>query len=166
MSQISVAEFQALIDSELPLVKLFGMRTEDMAHGTARLRMHFNPDLIRPGGTIAGPALMALADATLYAVVLAAIAAAALLSGEFNRRGESGRISLTIPPKGSKPVMLRAKAEVNLSDTIVGMDGGEPLRLRVRNLAMPDPADDPEQVQVDTPPPQPNPDGSTGNEFH
>jgi acyl-coenzyme A thioesterase PaaI-like protein len=44
MSQISVAEFQALIDSELPLVKLFGMRTEDIAHGTARMRMHFNPD--------------------------------------------------------------------------------------------------------------------------
>ncbi|NWK78320.1 PaaI family thioesterase [Aquitalea sp. LB_tupeE] len=73
MSQISVADFQALIDSELPLVKLFGMRTEDMAHGTARMRMHFNPDLIRPGGTIAGPALMALADATLYAVVLGMI---------------------------------------------------------------------------------------------
>ncbi|MBA4708210.1 PaaI family thioesterase [Aquitalea aquatica] len=73
MSQISVAEFQALIDSELPLVKLFGMRTEAIGHGRASLRMHFNPDLIRPGGTIAGPALMALADATLYAVVLGMI---------------------------------------------------------------------------------------------
>ena len=37
------------------------------------MRMHFNPGLIRPGGTIAGPALMALADVTLYAVVLGMI---------------------------------------------------------------------------------------------
>lgn len=80
--------------------------------------------------------------------------------------GESGRISLTIPPKGSKPVMLRAKPDVTLSDTIVGMDGGEPLRLRVRNPAMPDPADNLDPTQVEAPPPQPNPDGSTGNEFH
>lgn len=73
MPRLSVPEFQSLIDQELPLVRLFGIRTESIADGGAVLRMHFNPDLIRPGGTIAGPALMALADATLYAVVLGMI---------------------------------------------------------------------------------------------
>ncbi len=73
MSQISVADFQTLIDAELPLVGLFGIRTSEIGHGQARMRMHFNPGLIRPGGTIAGPALMALADVTLYAVVLGMI---------------------------------------------------------------------------------------------
>lgn len=73
MSQISVADFQALIDAELPLVGLFGIRASEISHGQARMRMHFNPGLIRPGGTIAGPALMALADVTLYAVVLGMI---------------------------------------------------------------------------------------------
>jgi hypothetical protein len=58
VSQISVADFQALIDAELPLVGLFGIRTSDIGHGQARMRMHFNPGLIRPGGTIAGPALI------------------------------------------------------------------------------------------------------------
>jgi acyl-coenzyme A thioesterase PaaI-like protein len=67
VSQISVADFQTLIDAELPLVGLFGIRTSDIGHGQARMRMHFNPGLIRPGGTIAGPALMALADVTLHA---------------------------------------------------------------------------------------------------
>lgn len=80
--------------------------------------------------------------------------------------GESGRISVTVPPKGRKPLMLRAKAEVTLSDTIVGMDAGEPLRLRVRNPTTPDPADNLDPTQLEAPPPQPNPDGSTGNEFH
>lgn len=73
MSRLSVPEFQNLIDQELPLVRLFGIQTESIADGRAVLRMRFNPDLIRPGGTIAGPALMALADATLYAVVLGMI---------------------------------------------------------------------------------------------
>jgi uncharacterized protein (TIGR00369 family) len=73
VSQISVADFQALIDAELPLVGLFGIRASEIGRGQARMRMHFNPGLIRPGGTIAGPALMALADVTLYAVVLGMI---------------------------------------------------------------------------------------------
>ncbi len=73
MGKIGIDEFQQLIDQELPLVKLFGIKTTGISHGSATLRMHFNPDLIRPGGTIAGPALMALADATLYAVVLGMI---------------------------------------------------------------------------------------------
>ncbi|MCD5360336.1 PaaI family thioesterase [Chromobacterium aquaticum] len=73
MPSISVLEFQRLIDKELPLVHLFGMRAVSIGRGEAVMRMHFNPDLIRPGGTIAGPALMALADATLYAVVLGMI---------------------------------------------------------------------------------------------
>lgn len=73
MSQISIDAFQRLIDADLPLVSLFGIRTTAIGHGSASMRMHFNPGLIRPGGTIAGPALMALADVTLYAVVLGMI---------------------------------------------------------------------------------------------
>ena len=52
MSQISVADFQALIDAELPLVGLFGIRTSDIGHGQARMRMHFNPGLIRPAAPL------------------------------------------------------------------------------------------------------------------
>ena len=73
MPKISVEDFQALIEEHLPLVELFGIRAVAIGAGTATLRMHFNPSLIRPGGTVAGPALMALADVTLYAVVLGLI---------------------------------------------------------------------------------------------
>ncbi len=71
--KISVEEFQAFIEDEIPLVPLFGIRTVAMGRGTATMRMHFNETLIRPGGTVAGPALMGLADVTLYAVVLGLI---------------------------------------------------------------------------------------------
>jgi len=73
MSKISLEEFQALIEADLPLVELFGIRAVSIGSGIATMRMHFNSSLIRPGGTIAGPALMALADVTLYAVVLGLI---------------------------------------------------------------------------------------------
>ncbi|HVI51422.1 MAG TPA: PaaI family thioesterase [Candidatus Sulfotelmatobacter sp.] len=74
MAKITVDDFQALIEEHLPLVGLFGIRTVEIGDdGSALLRMHFNPGLMRPGGTVAGPALMALADVTLYAVVLGLI---------------------------------------------------------------------------------------------
>lgn len=56
--------------------------------------------------------------------------------------GEGGRIGLTVPARGAMPVLLKARADVSLSDTEVSLDqGGEPLRLRVRNPLQPDPAD-------------------------
>ena len=73
MSKITVADFQALIAEHLPLVDLFGIRTMSIGEGQAVMRMHYDPRLIRPGGTIAGPALMALADVAMYAVVLGMI---------------------------------------------------------------------------------------------
>ena len=73
MPKITVADFQALIDAELPLVELFGITTERLGRGDAVMRMRFKEALVRPGGTVAGPALMALADVTMYGVVLSLI---------------------------------------------------------------------------------------------
>jgi uncharacterized protein (TIGR00369 family) len=38
---------------------------------SARLRLHFNADHLRPGGTISGPTIFALADVALYVAILA-----------------------------------------------------------------------------------------------
>lgn len=73
MARITVDEFQALIEAELPLVRLFGMTTESIGRGEAVMRMRCDETLVRPGGTVAGPALMALADVCMYAVVLGLI---------------------------------------------------------------------------------------------
>lgn len=73
MPRISTAEFQALIDDQLPLVRLFGITTERIGRGGAVMRMRCDATLVRPGGTVAGPALMALADVCMYGVVLGLI---------------------------------------------------------------------------------------------
>jgi uncharacterized protein (TIGR00369 family) len=46
---------------------------EDVAANTARVRMVFAPHRLRPGGTIAGPALMTLADTAMWVALLAMI---------------------------------------------------------------------------------------------
>jgi uncharacterized protein (TIGR00369 family) len=46
---------------------------EEVAANFARVRMPFSPYRLRPGGTISGPALMTLADTTMWIAVLAMI---------------------------------------------------------------------------------------------
>ena len=40
---------------------------------SARLRLHYRTDQLRPGGTISGPTIFALADVALYVAILAQI---------------------------------------------------------------------------------------------
>ena len=46
---------------------------EDIGENTARLRMVHSPERLRPGGIVAGPALMALADCAVWVALLGAI---------------------------------------------------------------------------------------------
>jgi uncharacterized protein (TIGR00369 family) len=70
MQGMAIADFQRLIESELELARWLGLRAESLAGGKATVRLPFRPETVRPGGTIAGPAMMALADCAMYAAVL------------------------------------------------------------------------------------------------
>ena len=50
-----------------------GLAIEQVAHSSARVRQAYNAQFIRPGGTISGPTMMALADFTIYVALLATI---------------------------------------------------------------------------------------------
>jgi uncharacterized protein (TIGR00369 family) len=50
-----------------------GLTIEDVRHCGARVRQAYSTQFLRPGGTISGPTMMALADFALYAAVLATI---------------------------------------------------------------------------------------------
>lgn len=65
--------FNRLIRDEMPWAAAIGMTADELARGAARLRVPFDAGMLRPGGTISGPTMMTLADATMYAVVLSAI---------------------------------------------------------------------------------------------
>jgi uncharacterized protein (TIGR00369 family) len=51
---------------------------EEVGVRSARVRMHYGDQLLRPGGTLSGPSLMALADTAMWAALLAMIGPVAL----------------------------------------------------------------------------------------
>jgi uncharacterized protein (TIGR00369 family) len=50
-----------------------GLSIEEVWHGGGRVRQAYQSPFIRPGGTISGPTMMALADFAMYVGVLASI---------------------------------------------------------------------------------------------
>ncbi len=73
MPKITTQEFNALMAREMPWAVEVGMTADAIGRGTATVRLPFDDSMLRPGGTVSGPTMMALADATMYAVVLGAI---------------------------------------------------------------------------------------------
>jgi uncharacterized protein (TIGR00369 family) len=71
--RITAEEFQELAWQGVPFVRQLGWRVERFAAGDVAVRLPYSELLLRPGGTICGPALMALADIAVYGVVLSLI---------------------------------------------------------------------------------------------
>ena len=72
-ARLTAAEFEEIVWRGVPFVGQLGCRIERFAPGDVAIRLPHSDLLLRPGGTICGPALMALADVTLYGVVLSVI---------------------------------------------------------------------------------------------
>lgn len=68
--KITAEAFRELAWEGVPYAGQLGCRIERFEAGAVTVRMPYRDLLRRPGGTICGPALMALADITLYGVVL------------------------------------------------------------------------------------------------
>jgi len=59
------------VATHLPLAALFGMKIVAAEPGHSRVRLVGNEHIRRPGGSIAGPVLFAMADVATYALTLA-----------------------------------------------------------------------------------------------
>ncbi len=70
---ITIAELDAIARDGVPIAAEFGIAVEALDPGSARLRLPYKTDFVRPGGTVAGPVLFALADYGLYCAVLSLI---------------------------------------------------------------------------------------------
>lgn len=73
MPEITVEDFNTIMEEELPFAHEVGMRAAEIGDGVAILLMPPNESQLRPGGTVSGPAMMALADAAMYAALLSKI---------------------------------------------------------------------------------------------
>ena len=76
---MTLSKVRAFLDREFPQIAANGRYTvEELRARGARLRAAYHERQIRPGGTISGPTMMALADLSLYVTVLASIGPVAL----------------------------------------------------------------------------------------
>ncbi len=73
MPKITLEEVRQLTEAELPWAAEMGLAVEEIGQGTARVRLPYKPLFVRPGGTVAGPLLMGLADFAVYVAVLSVI---------------------------------------------------------------------------------------------
>ena len=98
VAKMSVAELEEFLHREFP--QAFGpgsqIKIERADGSTCLVRERFNERMLRPGGTVSGPTLMALADCAMYVVLLSAIGPVGLavttnLNINFLRKGGLGQ---------------------------------------------------------------------------
>ena len=70
MSKVTTEKFNEIIKIELPSAADTGIYLRQVDAGMAELVLPYNVKSLRPGGTIAGPFMMMLADVCMFAVVL------------------------------------------------------------------------------------------------
>jgi uncharacterized protein (TIGR00369 family) len=76
---MSVADIEAFLAREFPQITETGdFIVEEVGEMSARMRLRYHDRHLRPGGTISGPSMFALADVGLYVAILAQIGPVAL----------------------------------------------------------------------------------------
>jgi uncharacterized protein (TIGR00369 family) len=97
-AKMSVPELEKFLHDEFPQAfRIGGDISIEHADGeTCQLRQRYSEQMLRPGDTISGPTLMALADCAMYVVVLSAVGPVGLavttnLNINFLRKGAQGQ---------------------------------------------------------------------------
>lgn len=73
--RLTLAELEAFLAREFPQMNQDGptYEIEEIGYGSSRMRLIVSERHLRPGGTVSGPSMMALADVALYVALLGAI---------------------------------------------------------------------------------------------
>jgi uncharacterized protein (TIGR00369 family) len=98
IARMSVAELEKFLHVEFPQAFSGGDISIESADGAScLLRQRYSDRMLRPGGMVSGPTLMALADFAMYVVLLSAIGPLGLVAVTINlninflRRGSAGQ---------------------------------------------------------------------------
>tara|TARA_Y100000588_G_scaffold40791_1_gene38996 strand:- start:1044 stop:1475 length:432 start_codon:yes stop_codon:yes gene_type:complete len=70
MSRITLDELDQLTREKLPFAVACGIKAERLDSGSVTVRAIYQSQFLRPGGTLSGPLMMALADYAMYAAIL------------------------------------------------------------------------------------------------
>src|SRR5215471_6494039 len=116
---MTIGELERFLAAEFPQVfkPESGLTIEAVWDGGCRVRQAFNELSIRPGGTISGPTMMALADFAMYVAVLASIGPVPLavtINLNINFLRKPGRCDLTAEARLLKLGKRLAMGEVTI----------------------------------------------------
>ncbi len=140
-AKLSIAEFERLADDRLPLVALFGIRADLIEAGRVVMRMPSTDGSLRPGGTVNGPAMVALADVACYALVMSLIGPVELavttsLNANFLRRPPAADLI-------AEATMLKLGKRLAVAEVTLTTDGDpDPVAHVTATYSIP-PRDDP-----------------------
>jgi uncharacterized protein (TIGR00369 family) len=137
--KMTAEEFETLAAEGVPYVGQLGVRVERFEPGGLTVRLPYRDLLSRPGGTICGPALMALADITLYGLVLSMVGRVELaVTTDLNVH------FLTRPPPAdviAEGRILRLGRRLAVGEVIMHNDAGRrPICHAIGTYAIPPPA--------------------------
>ncbi len=76
--QMTATQVNDFIAASIPAFKDIGCRVEDADGLQVRVRQPYSESQLRPGGSISGPTMMALADTAMYALILSRLGPVAL----------------------------------------------------------------------------------------
>ncbi len=119
-NRMTISELEAFLDEFFPQIH-YGGRTyfiEEIGPMRARMRCDYHERHLRPGGTISGPTMMALADLALYVAILAQIGPVGLAvttSLNYNFLRKPGQSALVAEAKLLKLGKRLAVGEVLIS---------------------------------------------------
>ena len=123
-AKMGVAELEKFLREEFPQAFSDGDITIESADGeTCLLRRRYDERMLRPGGTVSGPTLMAMADFAMYVVLLSAIGPVGLavttnLNINFLRK--PGRCDLTAEAR-----LLKLGKRLAIGEVTIRCDGEE-----------------------------------------
>lgn len=138
--KLNESEFREVLEQRIPFAKLMGLDLVYFRRDHVRLKANYNEQFLRPGGTVAGPIMMGLADAAVYALVLSRIGPVELavttqLSINFLRKPEPA--DLFADARMLKLGKRLAVAEVTLFSESSGVD--EPVAHATATYSIPPP---------------------------
>ena len=125
---MTVAELNRFLETDFPEIHTDGKIFEVTAVGPGIVSMRLAPSdkHLRPGGTVSGPTMFALADVTAYCTVLAHIGPVALavttnLNINFLRKPEPGALTCTcrLLKLGKRLAVIEASISAGPDDELV-----------------------------------------------
>lgn len=123
MAVMTVADLERFLETEFAEIEHLDLRIEAAGDDGVRVRVPYRARHLRPGGTISGPTLMALADASLYLAILTRIGPVALavttnLTINFMRKPGQGDVV-------AETRLLKLGRRLAVGESVIYSDGRE-----------------------------------------